>query len=63
MACQRWCVKDGVRQRLCVKDGVTKLVCERWYVTKLVCERPSSASLLIPLQTVLLGTPTDAALR
>ena len=43
----KWCVKD------CVKDGVSKLV----------CERPSSASLLIPLQTVFLRTPTDAARR
>ena len=51
---------------------VCERLCERWCVTKwsvkdcvsgLVCERPSAASLLIPLQTVLLRTPTDAARR
>ena len=36
--CERWCVKDGVRERVCDKVVCDKVVCER-EGDKVLCER------------------------
>ena len=56
MVCDKVVWKDGVWQSCAWKMVCDKVVCER------LCER-WCVSLLIPLQTVLLRTPTDAARR
>ena len=57
MVCQRWCVKDGVWKMVCDKDGVWKVVCVKCGVWRTFLGITPH-----PLQTVLLRTPTDAAL-
>ena len=64
--CERWSVKHGVWKMVCVCVRVWKMVCDKVVCERLCkrwCVKVSSASLLIPLQTILLRTPTDAAHR